>query len=168
MMRQNLLKQYLSLACIGDAEASYRAGKLMEEEGTYNEVIVQKRYRDAANAGHASAQKELAGLGLYGVLVTNDSTVTNIHYHENLNNAFMWLHKASDNGNAECTIALEAINKFGTSIIENARKAVSYYIGGTSSASSSKKAVADYMLFEIAMQYIDPFGINECNERKII
>lgn len=165
MMKRNLLNHYLALACKGDADASFKAGKLMEDIGTYNEVIIQKRYRDAAYAGHASAQKELAGLGLYGTLVTDDSTVTNITYCDNLNNAFMWLHKAANNGNAECTIALEAIGKLGTSVIDNARNAVSYYVK-TSYSSSVKKSIADYMLFEIAMQYISPFGVNEYSERK--
>ena len=162
MMKQDLLNYYLSLACKGDADASFKAGKLMEDEGTYNEVIVQKRYLDAAAAGHALAQKELAGLGLYGTLVTSDSTVTNIHYYDNINNAIMWLHKAAKNGNVECAIAIQAINKFGTDIIDRARRAVDFYIS-SSYSTTVKKSISDFMIFEIGLQCIDVWQANEIN-----
>lgn len=167
MMRQTLLETYLSKACRGDAEASFNAGKLMAEKGTYNEVIVQKRFLDAANAGYAKAQKELAGLGLYGSLVAKNSTVTNIHYCENLNEAFMWLHRAASNGNAECQIALQAIDRYGTDIVYKARAAVEFYIE-SSCSSVIKKSVSDFIIFEIGLQYLYNIKENEENVNIIV
>ena len=50
-MNTKLLSYYLSEAVKGNAEASYKAGKLMASEGTFNEVAVQMRYIEAAKAG---------------------------------------------------------------------------------------------------------------------
>ena len=76
-MNTKLLSYYLSEAVKGNAEASYKAGKLMASEGTFNEVAVQMRYIEAAKAGFTEAQKELGALGLCGRLITSDATPHN-------------------------------------------------------------------------------------------
>lgn len=163
-MNTNLLNQLLSEATRGNREASYRAGKLMANEGTFNDVAIQKRYLDAANAGYTEAQKELGALGLCGRLITDDATAFNIHYHTDYNNAIMWLRKAAINGDPESKLVILAVDEFGIKVIEDARKAVDLYRDTLCSKDLINSPTL--MLFEIAMQYLDPFGVNRMNKVK--
>ena len=164
-MNTKLLRYYLSEAIDGNAEASYKAGKLMSSEGKFNEVAVQMRYIEAAEAGFTQAQKELGALGLCGRLITNDATAYNIHYYTDYNNAIMWLKKAAQNGDPECAIVVAAIEKFGTRVIDEARRSIELY--HETMCSSSFVSSPSLMLFEVAMQLIDPFNINKYSETKI-
>lgn len=164
-MNTKLLSYYLSEAVKGNAEASYKAGKLMASEGTFNEVAVQMRYIEAAKAGFTEAQKELGALGLCGRLITSDATAYNIRYYTDYNNAIMWLKKAAQNGDPECTIVVAAIEKYGTRVIDEARKSIELY--HETMCSSSFISSPCLMLFEVAMQLIDPFNVNKYNEMKI-
>ena len=151
-MSTNLLNQYLSEAVKGNAEAAFKAGKFMANEGLYNEVAIQSRYQEAAEAGFTEAQKELGALGLCGRLITDDSTAFNISYYNDYNIAMEWLKKAARNGDAESTIVVEAVEKYGTSIIDNARAAIEFYKENL--CSESFTASPAVMLFEVTMQYL--------------
>lgn len=163
-MNTNLLNQLLSEATRGNLEASYRAGKLMANEGTFNDVTVQRRYIDAAKAGYVDAQKELGALGLCGKLITDDATAFDIHYHTDYNKAMMWLRKAANSGDPESQIVVLAVDEFGTKVIEEARKAINIYHDVMCSKSFINSPIL--ILFEIAMQYLDPFGVNRMAQIK--
>lgn len=164
-MKTNLLSYYLSEAVKGNAEASYKAGKMMASEGTFNEVAIQRRYIEAANAGLKEAQKELGALGLCGKLITDDSTSFDIHYDTDYNNAIMWLKKAAQNGDTECEMVVSAIEKCGVSVINTARRSIELYHEAL--CLSSFETFPCLMLFEVAMQYINHFGINKNSDRRI-
>lgn len=159
-MTNQILNFYLAEEKRGSVEAGFLAGKLMENNGGYNEIAIQKQYEISAERGYLPAQRELASMGLYGKLITEDSTAYDITYYTDYDKAMMWLRRAARRGDTESQIILKAIEERGCSVIEVAKRAIELYKETTAKAIFNMSD-RQMLMYEIVIQYIDPFEINK-------
>lgn len=115
------LDYYLSLASRGNADAAYEAAKIMHYEKR-NEVIVQSMLRKAGKLGNPNAQRWLGLICLANQLIEPSSTVSNIKYVTDYQQAYLWFSRAAAQGDSLSAFAVCKCLQYGIGVDKDPEK----------------------------------------------
>lgn len=113
------MEYYLEKSLQGDADAAYEIAKYIALIGTPKEFVVQKHFKRAAMLGSIAAQRVIGIYGLCNRLITEESSLSNIHYNEDKETGFYWLNEAACAGDLLATYLKGFCYLYGLGVTQN-------------------------------------------------